>query len=91
LYELAHKWLHEDLKKQCLEYLKRSLGVENIVEIAKRAQDIGGEELEKAIVGFVMENENLLEEKEFEGIPHTILRKMICKSLVSLGKKNQEE
>lgn len=91
LYELAHKWQLEDLKTQCLEYLKKNLQRENVTEIAQRAENM--EELCQEVIEFLMRNENFLEEKDLEGIPDSILRKIICqlKSLVKEKEKSCEQ
>lgn len=87
LYELTDKWLLKDLRLSCREFLEQNLSISNFGQIAQRADDLGAEELCDAVADFAMNNYELLEEKNLERTPHSILRKIICKSKLFMIKR----
>jgi len=80
LYELSDKWLLRDLSQCCLEFLKENLKLDNFGKMAKKAEDIGAEELCEAISDFAVNQYELLEEKDLKEAPPSILVKIISKS-----------
>ena len=52
LYELTDKWMMKDLNKHCKEYLESNFTLQNVGRIAKRAEEIGSEELCRLLLIF---------------------------------------
>ena len=69
----------KDLNKHCKEFIESNFMLQNVGRIAKRAEEIGSEELCEAAADFLVNCGGFIVEEDLKDVPLFLLIKTVCK------------